>query len=156
MTQGRSCFGSTVGVYSDKRIVWWGVLLRVTDWNMLLCLMPRSMWLPKAMVSNVKSSYRVNDWLPRETTARVHSLWYTIRSIRSAGSYLCLPMYYTGWGSLSLFEQCCLICVYKGVHTVCAGAVCVFTCLLGLRAEVGLQKVTHNCVYTNILWTSVF
>lgn len=37
-TQGRSCFGSTLGVYTDNRIVWW-MLLRVTEiWNMLLCL----------------------------------------------------------------------------------------------------------------------
>lgn len=44
--------------------------------------------LPKAVVLNIKSSYRVNEWLPRETTARVHRLWYTMRRVES-GSYLC-------------------------------------------------------------------
>lgn len=48
------------------------MLLRVTDRNMPLCLqlMLGSAWLPKAMVFNVKSSYRVNDQLPRETPPR--------------------------------------------------------------------------------------
>ncbi|TNN87940.1 hypothetical protein EYF80_001904 [Liparis tanakae] len=31
-----------------------------------------SAWLPKEAASNIKSSYRANNWLPRETTARVH------------------------------------------------------------------------------------
>jgi len=78
--RGGLVFVSSIGVYADGGIGWL-VLLRVTDQkNILLCLqlMPRSVWLPKAIVFNIKSFYREHDWLPRET---IHRLCCTMRTV---------------------------------------------------------------------------
>lgn len=86
--------------------------------------MPGSMWLPKAMVFNIKSSYRVNDWLPRETAAQSLVAPQGERRLlhisvhRQSLVYLLLIL-----PKVKQDEEgyaCVIFCVYRGCYQVCA------------------------------------